>query len=117
MKTKPLWIEQFMDDEDLYEVFTSITMEMIDRIPKDLEEVIDLERHSIKAKKAMMTRKLVSYTPVVLSIGKRLLDRFEQNKFLPSKLIEEYRQKINHIQDMVLGITIRENLQKEADLK
>lgn len=110
MKSNPLWIEQFLDDKDLYEFFIQY-LSHIESLPKELEHVIDLGKKDTKVKNKNMIQEYVfNIIPASISIADRLLVRFKQNNFLSSSMIESYEQTIKQIKDKILEITIRENL-------
>lgn len=110
MDSKPLWIEQFLDDAELFEFFKRYLKMTESLIPK-LEYCIDLEKHNVKAKEAKVSRSIASIIVKDVATHKILLQSLERSQFLStSNIVEEYRQKLQHIQDKAKEITIRENL-------
>lgn len=109
MNHKPLFAEQFLDDEDLYKLLKDI-MTNIENLPSKLEFFINFKKQKSRAKIGKPIRQIISLMVKETSVVNRLLQRFEESRFLSSDIIQEYRQRLQKVQDKVKEITIRENL-------
>lgn len=110
MDSKPLWVELFLNDEDLFKL-VKMNMKIIERSIPELEHCIDLEKRGMKTEEEIkLTRSSISLTIETIAIQKRLLQRLERSKFLSASIIEAYRTRVQKIQDKAKEITIRENL-------
>lgn len=107
----PLLIEQFLDDEEIYQYFLKF-LDMTENMIPELEHCIALESSNESAKKAKLVKSAISSIHDMMEGNKRILLGLANRKFLASGQVEEYYQRLENIKNNARQITIRENLPK-----
>jgi hypothetical protein len=109
-KTKPVWTQQIRDNKSLkkeLDSFLGLVKNNIIRLP----EMIKFEKDHPSAMLENPSHDSISYDLEFLWICDSHLDKFQKEKYLSQKEIENYRRKIYDLRDKIKDISIKENLQ------
>lgn len=106
---KPLWVESFLNNDELLEIFNK-GMKLREEMLSGLEYAIKLEKQNPILKKGELPKFAIMTLLGNEIILKRLLQKFRQDHYITTGLIDKYWEKIDATRDRVREITIRENL-------
>lgn len=106
---KPLWVESFLNNDELLEIFNK-GMNLREEMLSGLEYAIKLEKQNPILKKGELPRFAIMTILGNEIILKRLLQKFREDHYITTGLIDKYWEKIEETRDKVREITVRENL-------
>lgn len=108
-RTKPAWTQQIQDNRSLkqeLDSFLNIVKNNVERLP----DMIKFEREHPSAIVENYSRDSISYDIEFLWICESHLDKFEKEKYLVQKDIDNYRIKIQNLKNKIKDITVGQSL-------
>lgn len=109
-KTKPVWTQQIRDNKSLKKELDSF-LELVTNNVTRLPEMIRFEKEHLSTTLGNPAHDSISYDLEFLWICDSHLDKFQKEKYLPQKEIENYKNRISSLRDKIKDISIKENRQ------